>query len=96
METENFRIYRYRWVILSVFMFAVAVNQLLWITFAPITGSAAKFYMVSDLRIGLLSMVFMFVYIFVSIPASWVIDTYGIRVAVGTGAVFTGVFGRWR
>ncbi len=93
METENFRIYRYRWVILSVFMFAVAVNQLLWITFAPITGSAAKFYMVSDLRIGLLSMVFMFVYIFVSIPASWVIDTYGIRVAVGTGAVFTGVFG---
>lgn len=93
MATEEFRIYRYRWVILILFMCVVAVNQLLWITFAPITGSAAKFYMVSDLWIGLLSMVFMFVYIFVSIPASWVIDTYGIRVAVGIGAVFTGVFG---
>jgi sugar phosphate permease len=93
MATENFRIYRYRWVILSIFMCVVAVNQLLWITFAPITGSAAKYYMVSDLWIGLLSMVFMFVYIFVSIPASWVIDTYGIRFAVGIGVVFTGVFG---
>jgi sugar phosphate permease len=93
MATENFRIYRYRWVILSIFMCVVAVNQLLWITFAPITGSAAKYYMVSDLWIGLLSMVFMFVYIFVSIPASWFIDTYGIRFAVGIGVVFTGVFG---
>ncbi|MCX6284261.1 MAG: MFS transporter [Bacteroidetes bacterium] len=93
MANEDFRIYRYRWVILVLFMCVVAVNQLLWITFAPITCSAAKFYMVSDLWIGLLSMVFMFVYIFVSIPASWVIDTYGIRVAVGIGAVLTGVFG---
>ncbi|MEI7490672.1 MAG: MFS transporter [Bacteroidota bacterium] len=93
MANEDILIYRYRWVILVLFMCVVAVNQLLWITFAPITGSAAKFYMVSDLWIGLLSMVFMFVYILVSIPASWVIDTYGIRVAVGIGAVLTGVFG---
>jgi cyanate permease len=96
MATENFRIYSYRWVILIIFMCVVAVNQLLWITFAPITGSAAKFYMVSDLGIGMLSMVFMFVFIFVSIPASWILDTYGIRVAVGIGTVFTGVFGLMR
>ena len=38
----------------------------------------------------------MLVYIFVSIPASWVIDTYGIRVGVGIGAVLTGVFGLMR
>ena len=36
------------------------------------------------------------VYIFVSIPASWVIDTYGLRVGVGIGAVLTGVFGLLR
>jgi MFS family permease len=41
-------------------------------------------------------MSFMIVYIFVSIPASWVIDTYGIRVAVGTGAALTGIFGLLR
>jgi len=78
---------------LTVYMFMVAVNQLLWITFAPITGDATKYYGVSDLRIGILSMCFMIVYIVVSIPASWIIDRFGIRIGVGIGAVFTGVFG---
>jgi MFS family permease len=74
-------------------MLMVAMNQLLWITFAPITADATKFYAVSDLKIGILSMCFMIVYLVVSIPASWIIDTYGIRVGVGTGVVLTGVFG---
>lgn len=80
-------------MMLVVYMFMVAVNQLLWITFAPITGEATKYYGVSDLRIGILSMCFMIVYIIVSIPASWIIDRFGIRIGVGIGAVFTGVFG---
>jgi len=96
MEQTTFKVYGYRWIVLLAFMFAVAINQLLWITFASITGSAAKYYAVSDLSIGLLSMSFMIVYIIVSIPASWVIDTYGIRVAVGIGAVLTGIFGLLR
>ena len=96
MAAENFKVYRYRWVVLAVFMGAIAVNQLAWITFAPITGVAAKYYGVSDLSIGLLSMSFMIVYIFVSIPASWVIDTYGFRTAVTIGALLTGVFGLTR
>ena len=96
MEQTKFKIYGYRWVVLIAFMFVVAINQLLWITFAPITGSAATYYGVSDLSIGLLSMIFMIVYIVISIPASWVIDTYGIRAAVGIGAVLTGIFGLLR
>jgi LPXTG-motif cell wall-anchored protein len=96
MQQDNFKVYKYRWVVLLAFMLVVAINQLLWITFAPITGDAAKFYGVSDLSIGLLSMSFMIVYILVSIPASWVIDTYGIRVAVGIGAILTGIFGIMR
>jgi cyanate permease len=38
----------------------------------------------------------MIVYIIVSIPASWMIDTYGFRIAVGIGAVLTAVFGLTR
>jgi MFS family permease len=66
--------------------------QLLWITFAPITGDAATFYGVSPLHIGFLSMIFMFVFIFVSIPASWAIDTFGIRKGVGSAVILTGIF----
>jgi len=93
MPKTDFKVYGLRWVMLTVYMFIVAVNQLLWITFAPITGEATKYYGVSDLRIGILSMCFMIVYIVVSIPASWIIDRFGIRIGVGIGAVFTGVFG---
>lgn len=96
MKQTNFKVYSYRWIVLFVFMAVVLLNQLLWITFAPITSSAANYYHVSDLSIGLLSMSFMIVYILVSIPASWVIDTYGIRIAVGIGVALTGVFGLMR
>jgi len=96
MTAESFKVYGYRWIVLLVFMGVIAVNQLAWITFAPITGVAAKYYGVSDLSIGLLSMSFMIVYIVVSIPASWVIDTYGFRLAVSIGALLTGVFGMTR
>ena len=96
MEQASFKVYGYRWVMLLVFMAVAAVNQLLWITFAPITTDAARFYGVSDLSIGLLSLVFLIVYIFVSIPASWAIDTFGIRVGVGIGVAFTGIFGLTR
>ena len=96
MQQSDFKVYNIRWVMLTVYMLMVAVNQLLWITFAPITGDATRYYGVSDLQIGILSMCFMIVYIVVSIPASWIIDKYGIRPGVGIGAVFTGVFGLLR
>jgi len=96
MKQGQFKVYGYRWVILSVFMLAIAMNQLMWISFAAITGPAAAFYGVSDLQIGLLSLMFMLVYIVVSIPASWMIDTYGLRISVGIGAALTGAFGLMR
>ncbi len=92
----TFKVYRFRWTILSIYMFLVAVNQMLWITFAPITSDATKYYGVSDIWIGILSMCFMIVFVVVSIPASWIIDKYGIRVGVGIGAAFTGIFGLLR
>ena len=96
MQETEFRVYGYRWVMLAVYMLAIAVNQVMWITFAPITIDATQFFGVSDLKIGILSMCFMVVYLVVSIPASWIIDTYGIRTGVGIGVVFTGVFGMLR
>ncbi len=96
MEQSEFKVYGYRWVVLLAFMLVVAANQLSWITFAPITNTAARFYGVSEMSIGLLSMSFMIVYIIVSIPASWVIDTYGMRAAVGFGAILMAIFGLMR
>jgi MFS family permease len=93
MMREEYKLYGYRWVVLAVFMFINLTIQMLWITYAPITGLAAEYYGVTDLQIGLLSMVFMIAFIPFSIPASWVIDTYGFRRGVGIGAVLMGLFG---
>lgn len=92
---EQYRVYGYgyRWVVLAVFMFINVTIQMLWIGYAPITGPAARFYGVSDLQIGLLAMSFMIAFIPLSIPVSWVIDTYGFRLAVSIGAVLMGVLG---
>jgi fucose permease len=96
METEPIKVYRYRWLVLIAFVFVGLMTQVLWITFAPITSAAAVFYGKSDLMIGLLSMVFMIVYILVVLPAAWAIDTWGFKAAVGLGAVLTAVFGLLR
>lgn len=90
---EKTRLYPYRWVVLGVFMLINLTIQLLWISYAPITGPAADFYDVSDLQIGLLSMVFMIAFIPLSLPVSWLIDRYGFRWTVGFGAVLMGIFG---
>lgn len=89
----NYKLYSYRWVVLAVFMFINLTIQMLWITYAPITGPAAAFYGVTDLQIGLLAMTFMIAFIPLSIPVAWVIDTYGFKLAVSIGAVLMGVFG---
>jgi len=92
MNNQAFKVYGYRWVVLFFYSVIQAVMQMLWITFAPITGEAAAFYNVSALRIGFLAMSFMIIYIVVSIPASWAIDRFGIRKGVGLGAILTGIF----
>lgn len=96
MEGQDYRVYGYRWVVLLVFMLINLTIQILWISFASVTGPAAAYYGVTDQQIGLLSMIFMIVYIPLSIPASWVIDTFGIRIGIGIGAILLGVFGLLR
>lgn len=93
MEQTNIKVYSYRWVVLLVFFIINALMQLQWITFAPITSEAVAFYKVPALQIDLLSLMFMIVYIVVSIPASYIIDTWGIRIGIGIGAALMGIFG---
>ena len=93
MAEKDFQLYRYRWVVLAVFMFINLTIQMLWIAYAPVTGPAAAYYGVSDLQIGLLAMSFMIAFIPLSIPVAWGIDTYGFRITVSIGAVLMGIFG---
>jgi MFS family permease len=93
MDEVKTKVYSYRWLVLLAFVPIALMTQVLWISFAPITSVAVRFYNTSDLMIGLLSMVFMVVYILMFLPSAWVIDTWGFKIAVGIGAVLSAVFG---
>jgi MFS family permease len=83
----------YRWVVLAAFMSVNLTVQLLWISYAPVTSTASAYYGVSTLAVGLLAMSFMLVYLPLSLPAAYLIDTRGLRAAAGFGALLAGVGG---
>ena len=96
MNENEFKVYGYRWIVLIVFSIINMVIQINWITFAPITVDCMRVYTMPAFWIVLLSMSFMIIYLFVSVPASYIIDKYGIHIGVGIGALLTGVFGYLR
>ncbi|MGL4368129.1 MAG: MFS transporter, partial [Spirochaetota bacterium] len=88
---EKVKVYGYRWVVLSLLMLVTALIEAHWINFAPITNEAAAYYGVSQMQIGLFSLCYMFVFLVMCIPASYILDRFGIRAGIGTGAVLMGL-----
>jgi sugar phosphate permease len=88
----------YRWVILIVFMLITMVEEIQWLAHAAVARPAAVFYEgqfdpASFFNIDFLAMVYMIVFLVMSFPASYVIDTFGIRVGISLGAVLIGACG---
>jgi len=94
--TQEIKVYGYRWVVLLSYMFISLTMQIFWICYAPITKVAGQTLGVSDMEVGLLAMLFMYIYIPLSVPASWAIDTWGFKKSVSLGAIMMGVFGLLR
>ena len=92
------KVYPYRWVILLIFMLINMVVQIQWLAHAAVARPAAVFYEgqfdpASFFNIDFLAMIYMVVFVVMSFPASYVIDTYGIRVGISVGAVLVGLCG---
>jgi len=92
MGDTPYRVYPYRWAVLASFMLVNLVMQALWIDFSPIMRDAAAYYGVSELAIGFLAMLFMIIFLPLSIPASWAIDRFGFRRSTGLGAILMAAF----
>jgi predicted MFS family arabinose efflux permease len=77
---------------LAAFVIVTSANQMLWLTFAPITTDAANHYGVSEGAIGALSAVFPLLYVLLAIPAGFALDRW-FRGSVATGALLTALGG---
>lgn len=96
MEAQEVKLYPTRWRVLALFMFVNIMVQVLWICYAPIATVAAAAFKVPRDNVDMLANLFMLIYLPVSIPASWAIDTFGFKKAVSFGALLMGVFGLLR
>jgi predicted MFS family arabinose efflux permease len=63
-----------RWGAVGAYAAVAAANQLLWLTYAPVTTDAARHYGVSEEAIGWLSQVFPLLYVVLAIPAGVALD----------------------
>ena len=83
----------YRWVVLFAIVPIIISTEIMWLSLAPIASMAESFYGVDSLSISLFSMSYMIMYILFALPASWVIDRFGFRASLITGALITAFFG---
>ena len=86
---------RTRWPVLAAFVLVTSANQMLWLTFAPVTTEAAEHYGVSIGAIGALSAVFPLLYVLLAIPAGFALDRW-FKGAVLAGAGLTALGGLLR
>jgi MFS family permease len=94
--SEQVQVYGYRWAVLATFMAVNLTIQTLWISYAPISSVATGYYGVSEVAVGAFAMSFMVAYLPLSLPASYLIDRRGFRLAAGFGALLAGVAGLLR
>ncbi len=83
---------RDRWSVIAAYALVAAANQLLWLTFTPITTPAAHHYGVSTSDIGWLSEIFPLLYVVLAVPAASLLDRW-FRPSLVAGALLTAVGG---
>lgn len=96
METKISNVSPYRWVILLCIVPIIISTEMMWLSLAPISSIAERFYGVNGIWITLFTMSYMIMFVIFSIPASWVIDQYGYRCSLILGSALTAVFGLTR
>ena len=72
------KVQKYRWIILLIYFLLTVIIEIQWLTFASIASEAQAYYGVSSLQIDFFSIVYMAAFIVMSLPASYIIDTYGL------------------
>jgi len=83
-----------RWYIVTLFALQSMVNNLIWITFGPITPEAQTYFNQTPLKINLFSIAFMVTGLCLTLVGSWVIDRIGLRFGVNLSAFFN-LIGAW-
>ena len=76
----------YRYVIVIIYCLLNFINGMHWITFASCAAKFGKFYHLSNFQVDMLSLIFMFLYLFLSIPEAYLMDNISMRKGLNISA----------
>ncbi len=92
-EAAHYRVYGVRWIELIVYVLATFANALPSMTFVPIVSQTEKFYNITTTEVNVLSMIFLFLYVFGTILSIWLSRRFSMRVVMIIGSILNlGVF----
>ncbi len=93
---EKYKISKWRWIVLAVYMYIAVLTQLYWLNFAAIDTYLEEHLQIPAMKVGFLTLVFPLLFLFLSIPSGIIIDKKGYKFGVSIGAILTGAFALFR
>jgi len=88
----TYRVYRYRWVVLAIYMYIAAISQLYWLNFAAIHTFMEEHLKMQASQLEWLTLIPLVIFILLTIPAGRIIDKKGLKYGLGIGVIFNGIF----
>ncbi|CAL7940713.1 unnamed protein product [Xylocopa violacea] len=73
------KVYKKRWLILCLFILYTGMSTFQWAQYCIITNIVTRYYGVSSLAVDWTSMAFMAYYVIFIIPATYMVDRWGLR-----------------
>lgn len=73
-EAHRCKLYKWRWVMLLIFVLYSMSNAMQWIQYSIISNIVTRFYGVDSVAVNWTSMIYMITYVPLIFPASWFLD----------------------
>lgn len=73
-KNTQIKVYKRRWVVLSIFIMYGAINSFQWIEYSIITNIVTRYYNVSTVTVDWTSIIYMALYAPLVFPASYLLD----------------------
>ncbi|EFA11809.1 uncharacterized MFS-type transporter C09D4.1 [Tribolium castaneum] len=86
---HEIKAYKRRWIILTIFIIYGAVNSYQWIEYSIVNNIITRYYNVTPVMVDWTSIIYMALYAPLVIPASYILDKYGLRAAGLIGGLGT-------
>ena len=81
-DNDEVKVYKKRWIMLLIFSLNTLMNGVLMVGLSPVTNLVSRHYNQSPTLIEWSTNIFLFMYIFFAIPASFLTTRFGIRKAL--------------